>query len=146
MSTERPGHPYANSAVATYLARRIDELRGVRTQREIAAEAGFAKPNIISMLKVGETKLALDRIPALAKALDADAGHLYRLSMQDQWPELRSTISEIFGRRMASANEEAIFLTKWRAFSSDLDPAPNARIDAAVDAMIASLVGVLPLS
>ena len=77
MSTEHPGHPYANSAVATYLSRRIDELRGVKTQREIAAEAGFAKPNIISMMKVGETKLALDRIPALAKALDADAGHLF---------------------------------------------------------------------
>jgi len=143
MSTEHPGRPYAKSAVAAYLSRRIDELRGVKTQREIAAEAGFTKPNVVSMLKTGETKLPIDRIPALARALDADPAHLFRLALQDYWPELRSRVSEIFGRRMATANEEAIFLTKWRTFTSDLDPAPNARIDSAVDAMIASLSGVL---
>jgi hypothetical protein len=138
MPTDRPGHPHANSAFARYLNRRIEELRGLKTQREIAAEAGYARPNILSMLKSGETAVALARIPALAKALDADPGHLFRLAMVDQAPELAAVIDEVFGKLMATKNEAAIFLTKWRAATDDADPAPNAQIDVAVDQMLAA--------
>ena len=139
MPTERPGHPYANSVLARFLDRRIDELRGVKTQREIADIAGFKRSNIISMFKSGETQLPLERIPAFARALQVDPAHLFRLAMQDRWPELSATIDEIFGRRMASANEEAILLTPWRGATSNSDPAPNARIEAAVQAMLAAM-------
>src|SRR5947199_7674308 len=135
MSTDRPGHPHANSAIARYLEKRIDELRGVKTQREIAAEAGFKRPNYLSMLKTGETQAPLAKIPALARALECDPAHLFRLAMMDQWPELRATIDAVFGRQMSSANEAAIFLDKWRAATANADPAPNAQIEAAVNAM-----------
>lgn len=141
MPTEHPGRLHANSAVARYLDKRIDELRGVKSQREIALEAGFPKPNILSMLKAGDTKLPLDRVAALARALDADPAHLFRLAMVDQWPELAPVIEEVFGRQMASQHEVAIFLTKWRAATANIDPAPNARIDAAVDRTLAELFG-----
>jgi hypothetical protein len=140
MPTDRPGRPHAHSAVARYLDKRIDEFRGVKTQREIAAEAGFPKPNIVSMIKTGETKLPLERVASLARALDADPAHLFRLAMIDQWPELAAVIEEIFGRQMASKHEVAIFLTKWRAATGNADPAPNARIEAAVDAMLSSAI------
>jgi hypothetical protein len=136
MVIERPGHPHAQSAIARYLDHRIEELRGFKTQREIAAEAGYRRPNILSMLKSGETKTPLDRIPALAKALEADPAHMFRLGLIDLWPDLAALIEEIFGRQMASANEAAIFLVKWRAATADTDPAPNARIEAAVDEML----------
>lgn len=119
-----------------FLDKRIAELRGVKTQREIAAAAGYDRPNILSMFKTGETKVPLDKIPALARALEGDAAHMFRLAMIDQWPELRSTIDIIFGRQMASANEEAIFLARWRATTADMDPAPNAQIDFAVGEML----------
>jgi hypothetical protein len=144
MPTERPGHPHENSALASFITRRIDELRGVKTQREIAAEAGFNRPNIISMFKSGETQVPLDRIPAFAKALEADPAHIFRLAMQDYWPELRAVVDGIFGRNMASANEIEIFLTKWRAATRDADPAPNARIVAAVDTLMQSILGPTP--
>ena len=136
MPVERPGHPHENSALARFITQRIDELRGVKTQREIAAEAGFKRPNIISMFKTGETQLPLERIPAFARALEADPAHIFRLAMQDYWPELRAVIDVIFGRGMATTNETTILLTPWRLATADADPAPNAQIKAAVAEMI----------
>src|ERR1700712_566788 len=117
MPTERPGHPHEDSAMARYLVRRIDELRGYKTQREVSAQAGYPKTNIFSMFKSGETRVPLGKIPAMAKALECDPAHLFRLAMTDCWPELAPVISEIFGRQMASANEVAIFLSKWRVLT-----------------------------
>jgi transcriptional regulator with XRE-family HTH domain len=139
MTSNRPGHPHASSAIARFLDKRIEELRGYKTQREIAAAAGYARPNILSMLKSGETKVSLARVPALAKALETDPVHLFRIAMTDQWPELASVIDDIFGRHMASANEFAILLKPWRAASADMDPAPNARVRGAIDEMLSSL-------
>jgi transcriptional regulator with XRE-family HTH domain len=139
MRPARPGLPYANTAVAVFIDKRIDELRGVKTQRELAAEAGFVRPNILSMFKRGETKVPLDRVAALAKALDTDPAHLFRLAAESQWPELTPVISQIFGGQLASINEAAVFLDKWRAATGGMDPAPNAQINAAVDRMLAEL-------
>jgi len=142
MLNNRHCQPYAGSALARYLAKRIYELSGVRTQREIALAAGFARPNIISMFKTGETKVPLDRIAPLARALDADPAHLFQLALVDQWPELAQVIDDIYGKQMASTNEADLFLTKWRAATGNMDPTPNGRIDSAVDAMLAGLFKV----
>lgn len=57
------------------------------TQREIAAKAGFAQPNVLSMMKSGETKVPLSRIPALAEACGEDAGTMIRVAMMEYHPE-----------------------------------------------------------
>ena len=88
------------------------------------------------MFRSGETAVPLAKIPALAKALEADAAHMFRLSMADQWPDLAGVVDDIFGRDMASKHEVAILLAKWRAATANTDPAPNARFEAAVDAML----------
>lgn len=41
----KPGMPFADGAIAIYLDKQIDALKGVKTQREIAAEIGYEKPN-----------------------------------------------------------------------------------------------------
>ena len=63
--------------------------------------------------------------------------------MIDLWPELAALIDDIFGRHMATKNETAIFLAKWRALTSNMDPPPNAQIKAAVDEMLAKLLKTL---
>src|ERR1700744_422031 len=123
MRPPRPSLPHSSTALARFLHRRIDELRGIKSQREIAVEAGFARPNVISMLKSGLIKVPLDRIPALARAIEADPAHLFRLGMRDIWPELAPLVDTIFGRQMASRHELAIFLLRWRAATEDADPA-----------------------
>jgi transcriptional regulator with XRE-family HTH domain len=146
MLANNSGQPYANSALACYLTKRIYELRNTKTQREIALAAGFARPNIISMFKAGETKVPLDRIASLARALDADPAHLFQLALVDQWPELAQVIDDVYGKQLASANESDIFLTKWRVASRDMDPVPSAQLDASVDAMLAGLFKAPPHS
>lgn len=131
----KPGMPFASSAIAKFLDKQIDSLKGVKTQRQIAAEIGYDKPNMISMFKRGETKVPLDKIPQLAKALGVDAGHLFRLALEQYWPEHGKTILGIFGC-IATENEEAILLKKWREASRNMDPAPSRRIEAVVDSMI----------
>ena len=131
--------PFADSAIARYLDKQIDSLKGVKTQREIAAEIGYDKPNLISMFKRGETKIPLDKIPLLAKAVGADPAHLFRLGLEQYWLDLKPTIDEIFERQMASKNETEVFLHKWRAATGNGDPAPSAEIATAVDKMLADL-------
>lgn len=136
----KPGMPFANSAIAKFLDKQIDNLKGVKTQREIANEIGYYKPNMISMFKRGEAKVPLEKIPQLAKALNVDAGHLFRLALEQYWPEHGKLILGIFGCT-ATENEEAILLKKWREASRNMDPASSARIEAVVGTMIASLFG-----
>jgi len=75
------------SACSEFIRKRINELRGIKSQREIAAEAGYPKPNILSMIKHGETKLPLERVPAIAKALDCDVALLFSLALQQYFDE-----------------------------------------------------------
>lgn len=138
----KPGMPFSNSAIAAYLDKQIDALRGRKTQREIASETGYTRPNIISMFKRGETKVPLDKIPALAKALEADPAHLFRLGVEQYWPGISDTVRQIFGSlAAATTNEEEIILTKWRAATKNMNPGPSARTSAAIDKMLKELFG-----
>ena len=62
---------------------------------DIAQEAGYGKPNIISMLRTGVTKLPLDRVPAMAKALNADPVTLMRLCMEEYMPEVYEILQDM---------------------------------------------------
>jgi|SRR5579871_6429527 len=126
-NSTRPGMPFANASVATFIDRQIDTLKGVKTQRQIAAEIGYDKPNMISMFKRGEVRVPLEKIPALAKAIEADPSHLFRLALEQYWPEMKQTIVDIFGR-LATANEEELLLKPWREFSRHMDPALESPI------------------
>jgi transcriptional regulator with XRE-family HTH domain len=131
VSEVKAGMPFAGTMVAKYLDKQIDALKGVKTQREIALEAGYDKPNIISMFKRGEAKVPLDKIPALAKALHVDPTHLFRLALQQYWPNLGEAIETVFGR-IATPNEEEILLKPWRAATGNLDPKQTVETMAAM--------------
>lgn len=60
-------YPHEDTRLAKYINKRIDELKGVKTQAEIAAQAGFTNANFLSMLKAGSSKLPIDRVPDLAR-------------------------------------------------------------------------------
>ena len=127
-TSNRPGMPFAGTTVAKYIDLQIDALKGVKTQREIAAEIGYDKPNMISMFKRGEVKVPLDKVPALAKALHVDPAHLFRLALEQYWPELGATIEGIFGRTVTEKEFE--FLIKpWRAATDNTDISPTSRFE-----------------
>jgi transcriptional regulator with XRE-family HTH domain len=125
----RPGMPFADSAIAKYLTTKIDALQGVKSQRDIASEIGYDKANMISMFKRGEARVPLDKILPLANSLRVDPAHLFKLALEQYWPDQLDMISKIFGQ-IHTENEGRILLTPWREITDNSDPAPDDRISA----------------
>lgn len=82
-------------SVADFLSRAI-ELSG-KTQKMIADEIGYPKPNVISMMRLGQTKVPIDKIPALSKATGVDPANFLRLAMREYNPAVWDCLEEIFG-------------------------------------------------
>ena len=139
----KAGMPHAETPLAQYLTKQIDALSGIKTQREIAAELGYDKPNMISMLKRGETKVPLDKIPALAKALHVDPAHLFRLAMEQQWPGMKAVVDEVF-KNIASDNETDTLLKPWREITKERDPSPTSRAAEILERAFKEVMGIAP--
>jgi transcriptional regulator with XRE-family HTH domain len=122
--------PYADSDLAAFIAKRVLELRP-KSQIDIAQEAGFQNANFISMLKNGAAKLPLDRVLALAAALDCDPKRLFLLALQQRGNETEKTaIADIFGTVVT--RNEVIWLKELRDASGRSDPSLTSRSRAAL--------------
>lgn len=88
------------------------------------------------MLKLGDTKLAIDRVPQMAKALDVDPALLLRLTFEQVYDETTArAVDEIFGTPI-SANER-MWIEEIRDASGDSDPRLTARSRSALRAIFA---------
>lgn len=126
--------PYQNSAAAKLIRDRIIDLRGRKTQSQIAQEAGFPNANYVTMLKSGASKVALDRVPDLARALDVDPAHLMRLALTQSIGETASkAVLEVFGTPVTA--NEVLWLEELRDASDNADPRPTAKGRAAIRAL-----------
>ena len=125
--------PYAETKLAKYIEKRTLELRPGKSQAQIAEEAGFVNPNMIAMLKSGASKLALDRVTALAKALECDARLLFKLALEQQGGTTARAVEEIFGT-IVTRNELA-WLEEIRDASGQGDPSLTARSRTALRAV-----------
>lgn len=92
-----------SDSVASYLTNEI--MRSRKTQKQIAREAGFPTPNILSMIKTGETKMPLARVPALAQALDIAPQDMLRRCLAEYEPELLGVIELAFPMALMSDAE-----------------------------------------
>lgn len=123
--------PYENTRLAKFLETRVLELKHKKTQAEIAEEAGFVNQNMITMLKKGSTKVPIDRVPALAKALESDPALLLRLALeQSEGSTAAAAIYEIIGQPI-SKNEMA-WIVEIRDASGDTDPRLTSRAAAVI--------------
>jgi transcriptional regulator with XRE-family HTH domain len=89
--------------VAEYITWQI-QLCG-KQQTEIAEQAGFEKPNVITMIKQGKTKVPLNKIGSLAKALEIDPVFFMRMCINEYVPDLADTIQQITNQPIISKNE-----------------------------------------
>lgn len=126
MGVAKPGVQINQSKIAEYLSRKIDALRGVKSQREIAMEIGYEKPNMISMFKRGEAKVPLDKVPSLAAAINVDPAYLFRLAIEQYWPDLSDAINAVFGT-VCSKNEVQI-IREIRKITRNDDPPLNEKL------------------
>jgi hypothetical protein len=91
------------TTVAEYVAQQI-VLCG-KDQTTIAEEVGFNKPNVITMIKQGKTKVPLERIGSMAKALNVDPVFFLKLCINEYLPDLMPAITAITGQPIITANE-----------------------------------------
>ena len=101
--------------VAQYLTFHINNSE--KTQRQIALEIGYTKPNIITMFKQGATKLPLDKIGPLAKALEIAPDDLFFKVMTEYMPETFEALSPFLCGQMLS-KDELEMLDNYRTFKS----------------------------
>ncbi len=126
--------PHGHGRLATFVRARIAELSYIKTQSEIARQAGFVNANVVSMIKTGQSKLPLDRVAALARALDVDPRHLWLLALEQQGNATTATeISEIFGS-IVTVNELA-WVEAVREASEMTDPPLTKRALATIRAI-----------
>ncbi len=127
--------PYQDSRLAKFLDTRLLELKHKKTQAQIAEEAGFVNPNMLTMIKQGATKLPLDRVPDLARALDTDRAFLLRLALeQAEGNTAAAAIYDIIGEPITE-NEKA-WLAEIRDASGDTDPRLTSRAKAAIRSVL----------
>lgn len=89
--------------VAHYLSACI--ARSGKTQAQIAEEAGFPTPNVISMMKTGQLKVPLSRIPALAKSLGTDPKEMLGNCLEAYDPELYELFASLAPSMLVTSRE-----------------------------------------
>ena len=80
------------SKVAAIITKAIHDCG--KAQIEIAAVCGWPKPNIVTMIKQGSTRLPLDKVGLLARAVDLDPVYLLRVVMQEYMPDTYAAIEQ----------------------------------------------------
>ena len=122
--------PYLDTRLAKFVETRVLELKHKKSQAEIAEEAGFISPNMVTMIKKGATKLPIDRVPAVAKALECDPALLLRLALeQGEGASAATAIFEIIGPPVT--RNELVWITEIREAPGDADPRLTSRASAA---------------
>ena len=126
--------PYEKTRLADYIERRVLELKPKKTQAEIAVEAGYVNANMMTMIKQGPSKVALDRVPALARALECDPAYLMGLALEQAIGQTAAeAVVEIFGVPVTIS--ERGWIEAIREASGHSDPRLTSRSQAAINAI-----------
>ena len=116
---------------AQYLTRLLEITD--KSQRQIAEDCGYANPNIISMFKKGHTKVPLEKIPSMAKALGVDPADMLRRAMRETMPAVLQTVEDVMGD-LVTVNERKILET-IRSTSKESDPKLDKDTEKALKAL-----------
>jgi hypothetical protein len=76
-----------------------------KTQIDLARELGYENPNIITMFKKGTTRVPLDKVAPLARALDLDSGELLRQWFATFYPDALPEIEKHLGPVLTRAEK-----------------------------------------
>ncbi len=94
MSKEKESKIVIESQVARFLSDAINSSS--KSQLEIARDVGFPKPNMITMLKQGRTKMPITKVKLMACSLGIDPKVLLRLCFEEYQPDNWAVIEDIF--------------------------------------------------
>ena len=74
------------SETAVHLRRAIRQSG--KTLREICGEVGLARPNVLSMMQLGNCNVPIDRIPAIARACGVPADAFIEVAIKEYYPAI----------------------------------------------------------
>lgn len=100
------------SKVAHFIENRIEEAGLMQT--DIAKKVGFDKPNMITMIKQGRTRLPIDKVCLMANALEADPIQLLKLCLEEYQPNNWKVIAPLVDS--ALTKEEVQLLSALRTW------------------------------
>ncbi|MTH77164.1 helix-turn-helix transcriptional regulator [Paracoccus aestuariivivens] len=127
-------NPHAETAAVIFLRRQLELLAHRKTQREIAHEAGFTNANMLSLMKVGSSKIPLDRVPSLARAMEVDPARLMQLALEQSIGKTNAAaILQVFGT--PTTENERGWLNEIRDASDQTDPRLTTRSRTALRAI-----------
>lgn len=105
-------------SVAEFLAHQI--RTSGKSQVEIARELGYDKPNIITMFKQGKTRIPLDKVGTLAKALEIDPALLLKKVMGEYMPDTLEALQSVLEGLMLTPNEREL-IDSYRQIAAGRD-------------------------
>ena len=114
--------------IARYITEAIE--RSDKTQLQISKEVGFDKPNIITMIKQGKTKVPICRVSGLAKSLDVDPVHLFNSVLAEYQPETWLAVQEVYGSPLIPSLFERRLIEAIRNSGARLDLADDSELHA----------------
>lgn len=111
-----------------------------KSQAMIAKEVGFERPNIISMIKLGATKLPIDKIIPMARALNIDRVFMMKLALEEYMPGFWDGISSLLEQPIITNNEIKLLLAT-RAINAipSQDDLSEEKLEVAAQMVKASL-------
>lgn len=109
-----------------------------KKQLEIAEEAGFENPNVITMIKQGRTKLPLGKVGLVAKALEIDPMYLLKLCIEEYQPETWEAIRP-FMDEVVTKDEMHIVKVIRKAIGAPYLSALNMEQRSRLDEFISSM-------
>lgn len=116
------------TTVAEYLSKAMD-LSG-KSQREIAREVGYPRPNIMSMMRLGQSKVPIERVPDIAKATGVDPATFMRIALQEYMPVVWETMKDLFGEPITAREK------RWLDILRDFDPDGDLPIDTTMSVLV----------
>jgi hypothetical protein len=80
------------------------------SQRDIAKKSKLKNANAISMMKTGEMKVPIERIPALSNAMGINPSDFLATALKEYQPEVWQVINNTFGTYIGSAELDLVLL------------------------------------
>ena len=82
---------------------------------------GYDNSNVITMFKTGSTKLPLNTVGPIARALGVDPVYLLRLTFREYYPETFDAVERCLQTTILTANERML-IDAFRRATPDCDP------------------------
>ncbi len=110
------------TGVSALINSRINEIE--KSQWEIAQECGWL-PNVVTMVKLGQMKLPLDKVGVLAKAIGINPGILFWMVLREYAPDTLEAIETEVTGLVVHPHELAV-LAAYRKLAGGADAAKDA--------------------